>query len=145
MMAGGPGASEAGSPALGWGRDEGRRRGHWPQGTGSQQASTSRLPLSSFEVMSGKEGRTWVTVCRGDICREKGVRCESRRAAWGPAGTSPRIAQGPVSQEESYGGPGPPVSWLPLLAPVCGCSDQPGKWRAGSLRGWHSLVNWYQR
>ena len=65
MMAGGPGASEGGSPGLGWGCDEDRRRGHWPQGTGSQQASTSRLPLSSFEVMFGKEGRTWVTVWQG--------------------------------------------------------------------------------
>ena len=64
-MAGGPGASEVGSPALGRGRDEDRRRGHWPRGTESQQASTSRLPLSSFEVMSGKEGRTWVTVWQG--------------------------------------------------------------------------------
>ena len=91
-MAGGPGASEVGSPALEWGRDKDRRRGHWPQGTGSQQASTSRLPLSSFEVLSGKEGRTWVTVWQGDVFREKGVRCESRRAARGPAGTLPCVS-----------------------------------------------------
>ena len=73
-MAGGSGASEAGSPALGQGRDEDRRRGHWPQGTGSQQARTSRLPLSSFEVMSGKEGRTWVTVGQGGGLQREG--CE---------------------------------------------------------------------
>ena len=73
-MAGGPGASEWGSPALGRGRDEDRRRGHWPRGTESQQASTSRLPLSSFEVMSGKEGRTWVTVWQGGRLQRQG--CE---------------------------------------------------------------------
>ena len=73
-MAGGPGASKGGSPALGQGHDEDRRQGHWPQGTGNQQASASRLPLSSFEVMSGKEGRTWVTVWQGGRFQREG--CE---------------------------------------------------------------------
>ena len=54
MIAGGPGARKRGGPALGRGRDEDRRRGYWPRGTGSWQASTSRLPLHCFEVMSGK-------------------------------------------------------------------------------------------
>ena len=53
-MAGGSGASEGGGPALGWGRDEDREQGHWPWGTGNWQASTSRLPLGCFEVISGK-------------------------------------------------------------------------------------------
>ena len=91
-MAGGPGASEGGSPGLGWGCDEDRRRGHWPQGTGSQQASTSRQPLSSFEVKFGKEGSTWVTVWQGVVFREKGVRCESRRAGRGPTGPLPCVS-----------------------------------------------------
>ena len=54
MIAGGPGARKRGGPALGRGRDEDRKRRYWPRGTGSRQASSSRLPLRCFEVMSGK-------------------------------------------------------------------------------------------
>ena len=46
--------SKRGGRALGRGRDKDRGRGYWPRGIGSWQASTLRLPLGCFEVMSGK-------------------------------------------------------------------------------------------
>ena len=76
----------------------------------------------------GRDGAPWA-LSRVSLMTEPHLWCE---------GPSPRTARGPVPREESRRGAGPPVSWLTLLAPVCGCSDQPGKWRAGSLRGWHS-------
>ena len=68
MMAGGPAASEGGGPALGRGREEdgGEGSGHGGQGAGSQWC------LGSFEVLSGKEGRTWVQ-------SQTGVRFAERR------------------------------------------------------------------
>ena len=68
MMAGGPAASEGGGPALGRGREEDgvEGSGHGGQGAGSQ------LCLGSFEVLSGKEGRTWVQ-------SQTGVRFAERR------------------------------------------------------------------
>lgn len=59
MMAGGPRASDVGGPALGRGRDEDRRRGHWPWGDREPASQHLEAALGCFEVMSGKEGRTW--------------------------------------------------------------------------------------
>ena len=73
MMAGGPAASEGGGPALGRGREE-DGAGARALATGARElaASTLRLPLGCFEVMSGKEGRTWVE-------RQTGGRLAERR------------------------------------------------------------------
>ena len=72
MMAGGPAASEGGGPGLGRGPEEDGARA---LATGAREpaASTSRLPLGCFEVLSGKEGRTWVESRTGGRFAERRV------------------------------------------------------------------------
>ena len=76
------------------------------------------------------------------------MRCESGRAARGPGGALPCVSDGRAAlavrgavpqnspsacapRGEPGGKAGPPVPWLPLLAPLCACSDQPGTRSSG--------------
>ena len=87
----------------------GESTGHRGQGAG--KPAPQGCPSVAFRSCLGKAGRTWVTVWQGEVCREKGVRFESRRVEQGPVGTllcvmtepplrcegmSPRTARGPV-------------------------------------------------
>lgn len=71
MMAGGPRASEVGGPALGRGRDEDREARTLAMGDREPASQHLEAALSCFEVMSGKEGRTWgESVAGGGLQRE---------------------------------------------------------------------------
>ena len=62
-------------------------------GQGASKPSPRGCPLVALRSYLGNQGRTWERVGQGgETCGEKGVRCESGRVAWGPAGTLPCVS-----------------------------------------------------
>ena len=141
-----------------WGRvvmkTGGEGTGHRGQGAG--KPAPRGCPSVAFRSCLGKAGRTWVTVWQGEVCREKSVRCESRRVKRGPVGIllcvsddkATLAVRGAVPQNSPRAcalrraAGGWPSHPLAVPSRSCVWAFRPAwKRRAGGLQGRHSPVN----